>query len=127
MAVYEKIPFYPFVACCCYILLGTGKPHKKSACQKPGDSVTSLSRGMAAQACHKPSLIDSQAYVSALSLQVRVPWTRREPEIISKPPHEETCQIREKARLCHGTGQNLVRPCLGFDVDLGEGRETTMH
>ena len=31
-------------------------------CRKPGDSVTSLCRGMAAQACYKPQCFDSQPY-----------------------------------------------------------------
>ena len=63
---------HPFVVASCYIPLpqmrGTGMPHKeacrKGACCKPGDSVTSLCRGMATQARCKPSLCDSKPFVT---------------------------------------------------------------
>ena len=38
----------------------TKEPCCKGACRKPGDSATNLCRGMAAQACYKLSVVDSQ-------------------------------------------------------------------
>ena len=40
----------------------TKEPCRKGACRKTGDSASSLCCGMAAQACYKPSVFDSQPY-----------------------------------------------------------------
>ena len=39
----------------------TKEPCRKGACRKPGDSVTNLCRGMAAEACYKPRVFDLHA------------------------------------------------------------------
>ena len=56
----------PVVAYLCHECLAQVCPTKeaccKGACRKPADSVTNLCRGMAAQACHKPSVFDSQPH-----------------------------------------------------------------
>ena len=54
-------PTHPSVTYCC----------REDACA-PGNSVTSLCRGMAVQACYKPTIFDLQTYVNTIKNNLAV-------------------------------------------------------
>ena len=128
MAVDQKSRFVgappPPIACtyvkaCCVAPLSraqvcpTKEPCCEGACCNPGDSVTSLCRGMAAQACYKPCLFHAQPHwrwencVSSKTLPI---LSRLTVSAYSPGQHCLSCHSYQ-FKACVSTGRPDARNC----------------